>query len=110
MKSNQEITKKPAYEELEEENKRLTNMLIKNISKIPKSRRLKDKIEVIERAEELGLVRKEKYIGFDFLIDAHEEDVRDEWEELEDWVNEQRNIRIKLDISKIVKKEGDNKL
>ncbi len=64
------------------------------------------KIKLIDRAIKFGLVERVEYQGIENLIHGSDKDfVTDEWDELQDWVNRQRIINLKLgkDFIKLIK-------
>lgn len=74
------------------------------------------KVKLIDKAIELGLVEKEMYQGTEMLVGTLKgntnEMVDTEWGELQDWVNRQRVINLKLGkdlLSKAMKKAKGEK-
>ncbi len=66
----------------------------------PKKELIEKKIGLITKAIELGLVKKIKHpVTNERVLLVGEEPKTDEWEELEDFANNRRNIKLKLDLN-----------
>ena len=89
------------FEKIKEERNDFLKILRMDNKKELRMERKSKKINLIDNAIKLGLIRKgETKYTEGMLIDRNEQDVTSEWNQLEYFVNQHRKITVKIGLSK----------